>query len=338
MSYRVLGLLGLMIVATAAPALAAPPPGSVDLAPEFAKLGLTPLQQGARDDCSLFAVTALAEFELAKSTPDDVKRLSEEFLIWAAHSASATKAGDQAMFYEAVHGLNADGICTTKLMPYAKARDARNKPSNEAMTDARTRGERWRILWIKRWDVKSGLSAGELSAVKQALSHGHPVACGLRWPKKLDGFEILNVLPAKDVEDGHSIAFTGYEDDPKKPGGGVLYFRNSYGPKWGNRGYGVMSYAYAEAYGNDAVWVQLGPPKSEKPRIRHEAESLPILARGQCECNRQDMKDSGRGMWSQGAQLLCVAKNGGFVQLEFKAPRGAQVSRSHPRHRGTGLR
>jgi hypothetical protein len=35
-----------------------------------------------------------------------VKRLSEEFLIWAAHAASATKADDQAMFYQATHGLN----------------------------------------------------------------------------------------------------------------------------------------------------------------------------------------------------------------------------------------
>jgi hypothetical protein len=64
--------------------------------------------------------------------------------------------------------------------------------------------------------------------------------------------------------------------------------------------------------------LKLGTPNSEKPRVRFEAESLPILARGQCECNRQDMKDWGRGMWSQGAQLVCAAKNGGFVQLGFR--------------------
>ena len=118
MSYRVAGVLGLLAVATVA-AAPADPPSKVDLGPEFRKFGLTPLQQGDRADCSLFAMTALAEFEQAKSAPSEVKRLSEEFLIWAAHAASATKAGDQAMFYEAAHGLNVHGICTSKLMPYA---------------------------------------------------------------------------------------------------------------------------------------------------------------------------------------------------------------------------
>jgi hypothetical protein len=317
MAYRIVGLAGLFALATAAAVLAAPP-GTVDLGPEFQKFGLAPLQQGDRGDCSLFAITALAELELAKSAPGDVKRLSEEFLIWAAHAASGTTADDQAMFYQAAHGLNVYGICTSKLMPYASARDPGRKPSHEALIDARLLSERWKIHWIKRWDVKTGLNAGELVEIKQALAHGHPVACGLRWPKKLDGHEILHVPSAHEVEDGHSIAFTGYEDDARKPGGGVLFFRNSFGPKWGNHGYGLMSYAYAGAYGNDAIWLKLGAPHSEKPRVRFEAESLLILARGRCECSRQDMKDWGRGMWSRGEQLVSAAENGGFVQLGMK--------------------
>jgi hypothetical protein len=316
MSYRIFGLAGLFVVAVAA--LGAEPPSSADLEPRFEKLGLTPLQQGDRGDCSLFAMTALVEFELAKRSPDDVQRLSEEFLIWAAHAASATKGNDQAMFYEAVHGLNADGICLSKLMPYAKARDPKRKPSKEALEDAKERADRWKVHWIKRWDIKNRLTAGQLTEIKSALAHGHPVACGLRWPKKLDGHEIVRVPAAQDVEDGHSIAFTGFQDDADKLGGGVLFFRNSFGPKWGNHGYGTMSYAYAAAYANDAVWLELGTPQSEKPRVRFEAESLAILDRGKCECKPQDMKEWGRGMWSRGEQLLCVAEDRGFVELGFK--------------------
>src|SRR5262249_9676527 len=158
------------------------------------------------------------------------------------------------------------------------------------LADAKKRSECWKIHWIKRWNVKTGPSIGELAEIKQTLAQGHPVACGLRWPKQLDGHEILQVPSAQKVEDGHSIVFTGYQDDSKRPGGGVLFFRNSFGPKWGNLGYGVMSYAYAAAYGNDAVWLKLGARRSEIPRLRFEAELLPILARGQCECSRQDMK------------------------------------------------
>jgi hypothetical protein len=308
----------LVAIATAAGARGGPPPRQVDLGPRFQKLGLTPLQQGDRGDCSLFAITALVEFELGKSSPKDVQRLSEEFLIWAAHAASGTKAGDQAMFFEAVHGLNMYGISTSRLMPYAKSRDPKRKPSGKTLVDARTRSERWRVHWIKRWDVKNRLGATELTEFKQALAHGHAVACGLRWPKRLDGHAFLRVPAAREVEDGHSIAFTGYQDDAAKPGGGVLLFRNSFGPQWGNRGYGVMSYAYAAAYANDAVWLELGGPRSEKPHVRFEAESLPILARGQCECNSQDMKGWGGGMWSRGRQLFCAAKNAGFVEFGFR--------------------
>jgi hypothetical protein len=317
MSRRVLPLANVILVATTVSVLAEPPP-TVNLGPEFQKFGLTPLQQGDRGDCSLFAATALAEFELAKSDPDGAVRLSEEFLIWAAHAASATKPDDQAMFYQALHGLNVYGICNSNLMPYANARDSKRKPSKEALADARTRSERWRVHWIKRWDSKTGLTAEELLEIKQTLAHRHPVACGLRWPKKGDGHELLRVPPAKDVEDGHSIALTGFHDDPQQPGGGVLFFRNSFGPEWGNHGYGTMSYAYASTYGNDAVWVQSGAPHSEKPRIRFEAESLPIESRGHCDCETQDMEEWGRGMWSHGKQLVCIARNQGFVQLGLK--------------------
>ena len=51
----------------------------VDLGSEFQKFGLTPLQQGNRGDCSLFAMTALAELESAKSSPGQTNRLARNF-------------------------------------------------------------------------------------------------------------------------------------------------------------------------------------------------------------------------------------------------------------------
>ena len=54
-------------------------PAGVDLVPEFRKLGLTPLAQGERDVCSLFAITALVEFESgrrSRNPRDDCPRSS----------------------------------------------------------------------------------------------------------------------------------------------------------------------------------------------------------------------------------------------------------------------
>ncbi len=289
-------------------------PPKVDLGLEFDKLGLPPREQGDRDVCSLFAITALAEFDCARYMPRPHYRLSEEFLIWAGNQASGLK-GDQAMFYKAVHGRNTLGICSEELMPYA--RRSAGGPSAAARADARKRAERWHVHWIRRWNVRRQLSNVELHAIKQTLADGHPVACGLRWPKELRGHELRAVPRPNAVFDGHSIVLTGYADNPKKAGTGVFQFRNSAGPHWGNKGYGVMSYAYVRAYANDALWMHLGVPKSEVPRERFEAEALPVLARGRCQINPQEMDEWGGRMWSRRRQLFCAAKPKGFVELGF---------------------
>lgn len=291
-------------------------PRSVDLTPEFEKFGLVPLNQGDRGDCSLFAVTGVTEFECAKKPNAPHHRLSEEFLIWAADKISG-QTGDQAMFYKAVLGLNEYGVCSSELMPYKNKPDAHRRPTPQAVADARKLRERWRVDWIKRWSVERQLTERELAEIKQSLASGHPVACGLRWPKHLKGSQILAVLPANQVFDGHSIAFVGYEDDRSQPGGGIFRFRNSFGDKWGEHGYGTMSYGYVRTYANDAVRLRLGPPGSENPTVRYEAELLPVLAAGGCQLTPQNMHDFGPKMWSHGEQLMCNAKKGGFVELGF---------------------
>jgi len=292
-------------------------PAQVDLSVEFDKLALPPRAQGDRDVCSLFAVTGMANFEYARSQPDSHAQLSEEFLIWAARKATG-KTHDQSMFYEAICGLNRLGISSDKLMPYAHASDAHRKPSAPATADARTLSERWRVVWIKRWDLKNPLTDHQFHELKQALAGHHPVACGMRWPKNdKDSHQLMKVLPASAVEDGHSVLFTGYVDDPHLAGGGKFLFRNSWGPDWGRHGYGEMCYGYARAYTNDSVWMHFGAEGSEVPTLHFEAESLPIVARQHCDTKPQKMKDYAGPMWSGGTQLFCGAESGGFVDLSF---------------------
>lgn len=299
-----------------------PLPPRVDLSAEFNKLELPPRAQGDRDVCSLFAITGLANFEYARSQPDSHTQLSEEFLIWAARKATGKK-DDQAMFYEAACGLNQLGICADRLMPYANTSDPHRHPSPQALAGARRLSERWKVKWIKRWDLKNPLSDRQIHELKQALASHHPVACGMRWPKhdKQNGQQLLKVLPANEVEDGHSILVTGYVDDHTANGGGKFLFRNSWGPGWGHQGYGEMSFGYARAYTNDAVWMQLGPEGSEAPTLRYEAESLPVVARHNCETSPQKMQDFRGPMWSGATQLFCGASDGGIVDLGIDVPK-----------------
>ena len=298
-------------------------PASVDLMPELERLGLTARVQGNRDTCSLFAVTGVAEFEVGRESHRRPSRLSEEFLIWAANKATGM-TGDQAMFYKAVHGLNVLGICSDELMPYRSTSDAARRPSPAALANAKEESRRWRVHWIKRWDVQCPLSPPQMLAIRQALAARHPVACGLRWPKQLHGYQLLEVPPPEKVFDGHSIMFTGYTDDAQRPGGGVFLFRNSDGPKWGKDGYGVMSFAYAERYANDAFWLERESPHAEVPVVRYEAEGMPVLASQHCSTSPQDMKPWGGPMWSHGRQLFCGAQQGGFVELGFSVPKAGR--------------
>jgi hypothetical protein len=318
MHYRNLCLPAFFVAAWAASQSALA--GKADLTAEFNRLGLIPQSQDA-DTCSLHAVASLAEFELAKRIAQSASaqpnsQRSTEFLIWAARKATG-KDHDQAMFYEAVCGLNRFGICREALMPEVASGGARHPPSPAALADAKPASNRWKDHWIKRWDLKRPLDEAQVRAIKEALAHGHPVACGLRWPKVLKGSELIQVPPPNAVEDGHSIAFVGYIDDAKD-NGGVFLFRNSWGPKWGSGGYGTMSYAYARTYANDVLWLELGPPNSEVPVERFEAAALPVAAPGRCKCSVQDMSEWEKAMWSRGKQLFCNAEKEGFVELAFE--------------------
>jgi hypothetical protein len=313
---RWLAFLGLLVIANTAWPADKSLPAKVDLSADFEKLSLPPRAQGSRDVCSLFAITGLVNFEYAHSQPASHTQLSEEFLIWAAQKSTG-KTSDQAMFYEAVCGLNRLGICADRLMPYANKVDAHRKPSAQALADARKLSERWNVVWIKRWNLTNPLTDQQLHEIREALANQHPVACGMRWPKHEKGHQLLKVLPANEVEDGHSILVTGYVEDPQQNGGGKFLFRNSWGPGWGDHGYGEMSYAYARAYTNDSLWMHFGSERSEVPTWHYEAESLPVIARQHCETNSQKMKDFRGAMWSGGAQLFCGANHGGFVELGF---------------------
>jgi hypothetical protein len=296
-----------------------PLPKQVDLTPRFKELGLTVRTQFGRPSCGTFAITALAEFESTRGQPGPAPALSEEFLWWACDQAAGLKKDHSVLFQRVVNGLNTFGICTEDLMPYAKKRDFPRKPSAAALKDAARRAERWRVIWIRHWAVKRRVSPEEFHALKQALARGHPIACGLRWPKSSTGGDrLLQVPPADKVEDGHSISLVGYEDDASQPSGGIFRFRNSWGPKWGKDGYGIMSYAYVRAYLNDALWLEWGPPHSELPRERFQANVLPVHARFRCDVSTQAMKPWGSGMWSHGKQLFCRAEPKGFVEIEFQ--------------------
>jgi hypothetical protein len=300
-----------------------PLPKKVSLVAEFERLGLTPLAQGERDTCGVFAMTSLVEFETELKAPAPHKRFSEEYIVWAAREASG-KTREQAMLFELAEGLNKLGICTAAEMPYAKTLDPNRKPSAEAIAESRPFRERWRVHWIRRWALEPPLTDEQFEQVKRALVDEHPVAIGVRWPNAKVESQLLAPPPPKDVFDGHTIALVGYEDDPQRPGGGTFLFRNSFGPNWADHGYAAMSYAYARIYANDILWLEYGPPRSEVPLYRFEAEAMHQVAVRRCTASQQDMSPWEGLLWSGRKQLFCLAERGGSVELALQVPQAGR--------------
>ncbi|MGA2624748.1 MAG: C1 family peptidase [Bacteroidota bacterium] len=229
---------------------------SCDLRSSLDSFGITARVQGNRGTCSVFALTQAIEFALAKRD-GSVPRLSVEYLNWASNRATPDTE-DGGFFSDLWKGFAAYGICSEESMPYQVKYDPKIEPSAAARTDAERRREAGlRLHWIKEWDSKRGLNPDELSRVLVTLAHGWPVSGGFLWPKRATWEKsVLQICPRDSVFDGHSLLLVGYKDDPALPGGGVFLIRNSGGP--GRDGF--ITYEYASAYMNDAVWVDSDSP------------------------------------------------------------------------------
>jgi hypothetical protein len=226
-------------------------PATVDLSPAFAQWGLGPRRQGARPTCSAFTVAAALEYAVA-SRQGQGTRLSVEFLNWASNQACDDKE-DGGFFSDLWKGFEHFGICTDSALPYAAKFDLALVPPAAALADAKTRLDLGlRFHWIKEWNVNTGLKDAEFAGIKETLNAGWPVCGGFRWPKREQWEnEVLQMCPSNAVRDGHSVLLVGYRDDAAQPGGGVFIFRNT------SRGGqpGLMPYAYARTYMNDAAWI-----------------------------------------------------------------------------------
>lgn len=300
-----------IFVALAAPGAAGPIPTGADLRAAYSRLGLAPKSQGGRGCCSLFAICGVLEFEFALGGKTAPVRLSEEYLNWASHQSNGRET-DGSFFSDAVRGVRMFGICREALLPYAAEYDGALSPSVEARTDARTRRS-ISARWIKQWDVKTGMTPEMIVRIKEELAGGHPVAIGMRWPKsaQFDDGHVLAVPGPEDVFDGHSVVLVGYRDDAAKPGGGVFIFRNSSGTDWLEAGYAYLPYAYAAAYGNDALGLRARGgkpiPFNRPGRKALEAETLEVAANRGCQPSVQQMTGYGAAAWSGGQQLFVAA-------------------------------
>jgi hypothetical protein len=245
------------------------PPPLADLRPMFKTWELAPLPQGSRGTCSVFVVAGALEYASARHHHAG-QRFSVEYLNWASNQVVG-QCVDGGFFADLWKGFSAFGICPAPDMPYQDRFDPNLAPSEEARIHAdRCLSDDLRNHWIKPWDINTGLTDAQLTAVKQVIGQGWPVCGGFRWPKHpVWKDDVLEMAPPENVFDGHSLLLVGYRDDPQQPGGGVFVFRNSNS----DHSEGWMTYQYAAAYMNDAMWISTQPDRKRQEPVNRNGSS-----------------------------------------------------------------
>jgi C1A family cysteine protease len=236
-------------------------PPKVDLRPEFDKLKLDVRQQGKRGACQVLAMVGVIEYHLARR--GKLVDLSEQFIMWAANEANGLNRTDGFNPDLLIAGLKQYGICEESLMPYIPRNETIGKPSAEALKDAKTRSS-CKIISIKHWSSDIGFGDKEIKEITRRLEKGAPVTATLCWPFGLYDEQIVDAqhfIIDKSIDgkskSGHGVILVGYGLNDKIAGGGYFILRNTWGPKFADKGCARITFEYAKKYGIDAYAVSV---------------------------------------------------------------------------------
>lgn len=236
----------------------------VNMQPRFDRLGISAKNQGARPSCAVFALVSALEYQSAdKEGP--APEFSEEYLIWATLKVlgkiglSVPKSQEANIdigfaLGEVAEAVRAYGLAMADDLPYHfTLTDPRIiEPSPEVVERAKKRSP------ANGYYITGREPLAQISNIVQVLDAGVPVVAGIKWPeqKAYNDNVVLDAQPAME-NSGHAILLVGYRTKTGKLADMEFLFKNSYGDKWGDHGYGVVSYRYLLKYLQDALFLEV---------------------------------------------------------------------------------
>jgi hypothetical protein len=246
------------------------------LQPEFIRLGLVVKNQGRRPSCAVYAVVSALEFQNARLT-GSIEKLSEEYLIWATRRSLGLSGPGASLLRDPASGDFTEDtgftlpsvIAGLQIYGIPAYEDMRNQPglaaaavpepSPEIIARARDR----RRVFISPLPGRE--PAVVIPRIIHALNAELPVPLGLLWPH--ENTIHAGVLRAQQAIPGagHAVTVVGYECSTGVIEDTVFIFKNSYGPRWGQGGYGRVSYGYLQKNLLDAYVLDVRPAKPTSP-------------------------------------------------------------------------
>lgn len=202
-------------------------PTSVDLREKCSPVG----DQGKLGSCTAWAMgRGLREFMEIKNG-EQYTQLAPLYFYYKERELRGTISEDSgATITDGMTVLKSDGICPEIDWPYDITKFA-VAPSADAEKDAAA------------FKVASTVPLRGIAQIKTELANGNSVAFGFRVFKSFMGKDVAStgIMPmpqtGEQILGGHAVLMVGY-DDAKK----VFIVRNSWGTKWGDKGYFYMPY------------------------------------------------------------------------------------------------
>jgi len=200
--------------------------------------------QGNLGSCTANALAGALEY-LEKKDKVPCINLSRLFIYYNERVIEHSTASDSgAMIRDGIKTLAKQGVCPEKRCPYVVSRFAK-KPDVSCYKEARDH----QITSYHRI-----LTPDEMRA---CIAEGFPVVFGFTVYESFESRQVARTgvvdMPQSGERaiGGHAVLAVGYDDNEKR-----FIVRNSWGPKWGMKGYFTMPYAYvADRNLSDDFWT-----------------------------------------------------------------------------------
>lgn len=194
-----------------------------------------------RATCVAFAATAFHEYQCeVYGGKRDICNLdlSEEFLYYFCKETDGHQMFEGTTMTAAATVLKSYGQCAEHLLPYNTISIKGPTPSAHAMVDAATRV----YTSLTRLDVKC-------RELERALASGAPIIAVAEWYsnsyRAVQGRISMPTISDRHLG-RHAVLIVGVNDG--NPEGYQICFKNSWGPKWGDQGFGSFGLDYFNAY------------------------------------------------------------------------------------------
>ncbi len=204
-------------------------PSTTDLRPKCPPV----YDQGQLGSCTANAIGGAIQFDhLKQKLPDLVP--SRLFIYYNERVMEGTVASDSgAQIRDGIKSVAQQGVCSEELWPYNIAK-FRTKPTKKCYTAAL----KDRIVLYQRL-------IPTLNQLRGCLASGFPFVFGFAVYESFESPEVAKTghapmpMPGEQAIGGHAVLGVGYDDANQ-----WFIVRNSWGPKWGIKGYFTMPYAY----------------------------------------------------------------------------------------------